>query len=159
MSKGLSFQPAVEEIRSLYYLQCQWGPMYKFPVWLPLQINKTSAKNIISFHFIFLFLRGEDESQAEWSQKPQPRRCHGKLSTQETKKREKIPTMPEQQSSAPYSSGPRRSSSLQARVSVCGLANKHMLFAHKPKVFPTCALPCRKLPPPSVCFMFQSIDI
>lgn len=86
--KGPSFQPAVEEIRSLYYLQCQWGPTYKFPVWLPLQINKTSAKRIffVSFHFSISVGRW-CALQVEWSWKPWLRRCHRKLSTQESKRK------------------------------------------------------------------------
>lgn len=75
VSRKPSFQPSVEEIRSLYCLQCQWGPMHKFPVWLPWQNSKTLAKNILSLHFIFLLLWEEEAPWAEWLQKQWLRGC------------------------------------------------------------------------------------
>lgn len=64
-----------------------------------------------------------------------------------------MPVVPEQHSSAPYSSGPRYSHSFQAHVDICGLADKHMPFIHKPKVF----IICVKLPPQMFALILKAL--
>lgn len=67
--------------------------MYEFPFWLPLQISKTSANNIFSLHFIFLFLWGKRCSPSRVATEAVAvKRCCGTPSIHETQG-EKVPVM------------------------------------------------------------------
>lgn len=145
MSKRPSFQPAVEEIRSLCYLQCQRGPMYEFPVWLPLQISKTSANNIFSLYFIFLFLWGKRCSPSRVvTEAVAVRRCRGTPSIQETQG-EKCLCDAGHCSSDTCSSGPRS-------VSMPLAFWIRMQFTQKPKVFPNVCVAMQKMTSPLCLF-------